>query len=80
MSRKREAPELKDVYGYEERLRVLEDVHEVDPSQVSGHTVLLFDDLFRSGATMNAATMALYAEGHAADVVALTITRTRSHA
>jgi len=40
--------------------------------------VLLFDDLYRSGATMNAIAAALLDEGGAADVFALAITRTRS--
>jgi hypothetical protein len=35
-------------------------------------------DLFRSGATMNAITGALYDQGRARDVYALTLTRTRS--
>ena len=39
---------------------------------------LLFDDLFRSGATMNSITVALYEQGHASEVFALTPTRTRS--
>ena len=38
----------------------------------------VFDDLFRSGATMNAVTSALYDQGHARDVYALALTRTRS--
>lgn len=37
-----------------------------------------FDDLFRSGATMNSITVALHEQGHASDVFALTLTRTRS--
>lgn len=41
--------------------------------------MLLFDDLFRSGATMNSITAALYDDGKVADVFALTVTRTRSH-
>lgn len=40
--------------------------------------ILLFDDLYRSGATMNAITEVLYDEGYADDIYALTITRTRS--
>ncbi len=80
VSRKREVPELKNIYGYQERLSLLEDLHEINARQISGQKVLLFDDLYRSGATMNAITKALYARGQAADVFALTITRTRSHA
>ena len=39
----------------------------------------LFDDLFRSGATMNAITDVLLRKGKAASVRAFTITRTRSN-
>lgn len=74
----REAPELKDVFDYEERLRLLEGAHEVDILRTAGKRVLLFDDLFRSGATMNAITRALSDDGGAASVFALAITRTRS--
>ena len=74
----KEVPELKDVYGYDERLRLLEGAHRVEPSIVAGQKVLLFDDLYRSGATMNAITAVLYDTGGAAEVYALAITRTRS--
>lgn len=76
--RTRDAPALKDVYQYDERFRLLAGLHEVDRAIVQGRGVLLFDDLFRSGATMNAIAAALYDEGGAGDVFALTITRTRS--
>jgi len=74
----KEIPELKNVYGYDERLRLLQGAHKVEPSVVAGQKVLLFDDLYRSGATMNAITAALYDEGRVAEVYALAITRTRS--
>ena len=74
----RDAPQLKDVFGYDERWRLLAGLHEVDRARVEGRRILLFDDLFRSGATMNSITAALYDDGRAADVFALTITRTRS--
>ena len=77
--RQREVPELKDVRDFDERLRLLDGAHAVDAPAVQGRRVLLFDDLFRSGATMNAIAAALYDEGRAEDVVALTITRTRSN-
>jgi competence protein ComFC len=44
-----------------------------------GQGILLFDDLYRSGATMDAITAELYESGKAMDVFALTITRTRSN-
>ncbi|MGH9336604.1 MAG: ComF family protein, partial [Vicinamibacteria bacterium] len=74
-----ERPELKDVYEYDERFRLLSGLHQADRAIVSGRKVLLFDDLFRSGATMNAITAALFDQGGASEVYALTLTRTRSH-
>lgn len=79
VSRSRELPELKNVYDYDERIRLLADAHTIDRNQVAGKRVLLFDDLYRSGATMNAVTIALYDAGAAQDVFALTVTRTRSN-
>lgn len=78
--RVKETPELKNVYAYDERLRLLEGTHSVEASVVRGQRVLLFDDLYRSGATMNAIAVALYDEGAVADVYALALTRTRSRA
>jgi len=74
----RETSQLKNVFDFSERLRLLEDAFEVDRPIVVDKTVLLFDDLYRSGATLNAVTILLYDRGGAKDVVALTLTRTRS--
>ena len=74
----KEIPELKNVYDYDERLRLLQGVHVIRSSIVEGKKILLFDDLYRSGATMNTITAALYDRSLAADVFALAITRTRS--
>jgi predicted amidophosphoribosyltransferase len=79
VTRVRDVPELKNIYDYNERARLLADPHQVDKAQVQGRKVLLFDDLYRSGATMNAISAALYDSGAAADVFALTITKTRSN-
>jgi competence protein ComFC len=45
---------------------------------VRGRRVLLFDDLYRSGATLSAAAHALQDEGKVAEVRVLAVTRTRS--
>ncbi len=60
-------------------MAALEGLHAVDADRIRGRRVLLFDDLFRSGATMNAITGVLYDQGQAQDVHALTLTRTRSN-
>ena len=79
VKRTRNIPQLKNTFDLDERAKLLENLHAVDKSVTSGKSVLLFDDLYRSGATMNAITTELYEAGEAADVFALTITRTRRH-
>jgi len=78
VARIKEIPELKNVYDYDQRLAILQGVHTIKTDIVRGQRVLLFDDLYRSGATMNAITAALYDHGLAGEVFALAITRTRS--
>lgn len=79
VTKTRDTPQLKNIYDLDERLKALEGVHAADPAKAQSRHILLFDDLFRSGATMNAITTALYDQGKAAEVFALTITRTRSN-
>ena len=76
--RVKEVPELKNVYDFPSRVRLLQGAHSVEQAVVEGKKVLLVDDLFRSGATMNAITEVLYDQARVTDVFALTITRTRS--
>ena len=75
----RNATPLKGVMDREKRVELLEGLHAVDASKTKGKNILLFDDLFRSGATMNAITDLLMQNGKAASVRVLTITRTRIH-
>ena len=79
ITRTRNIPQLKNTFDLDERARLLEGLYTVDKSISSGKSVLLFDDLYRSGATMNAITTELYDAGEATDVFALAITRTRRH-
>lgn len=75
-SRNRE--QLKNVYGFDERRRLLEGAFVVSRSIVEGERILLLDDLYRSGATLNAAAESL-AEAGAAAVFALALTKTRKN-
>jgi len=52
-------------------------VHEVNRAKSQGRRILLFDDVYEDGATLESVTEALYDQGGAAEVFALTITRTR---
>jgi competence protein ComFC len=74
----RDPSPLKNVSDLDERTRLLAGLYAVDPAPVGGRRVLLFDDLYRSGATMNEIATTLYDRGQAMDVFALSITRTRS--
>jgi competence protein ComFC len=75
----RPAAQLKGITDPEKRKEALDGLHAVDAKHTRGKNVLLFDDLFRSGSTMNAITDVLLQQGRAANVYALTVTRTRSN-
>jgi len=72
-----ETPELKDIDDHDKRKSILEKVFKIKNICVKGNNILLFDDLYRSGATLNVATKVLYNVG-VNNVYVLTLTRTRS--
>ncbi len=75
----RPTSQLKNVTDPEERKKQVGGLYQVAAAQTQGRNILLFDDLFRSGTTMNAITDELLGPGKAAAVRALTITKTRSN-
>ena len=79
VAKARNVPQLKNTLDLDERTKLLEGLYTIDKSVTQDKSILLFDDLYRSGATMNAITAELYEAGKAIDVFALTVTRTRSH-
>lgn len=74
----KDTPELKNIFDFEERMRILKDAFEIRNPVVAGHNVLLFDDLYRSGATLNAISGLLQQEGKVRNLYVLTLTMTRS--
>jgi len=78
ITRTKNLPQLKDVRDAATRLRLLQDVHTVDQTMIKDQRVLLVDDVFQSGATLNAVTETLYKNGHASSVFALTMTITQA--
>lgn len=74
--RTKQYAELKSVQDPEERRRLLDGAFEVNAARVHGHHLLLLDDLYRSGATINAIGEALVSAG-AEGVYALALTQTR---
>jgi competence protein ComFC len=69
--------QMKDVGDFSARVAALEAAFTSDKG-LEGRVVLLFDDLFQSGATMNVAARTLKAQGLAKSVYALALTRTRN--
>lgn len=79
LTKVRATDELKSVTDPGRRKELLAGVFAADPRQMLGKTVLLVDDLYRSGATLEAATEAAYAQGGAHAVYVFAVTRTRVH-
>ena len=70
--------QLKDLLEYDKRMAELDGAFTVATAQTEGKEILLFDDLFRSGATTSTITNLLKKEGKAKAVRLLTLTRTRT--
>jgi predicted amidophosphoribosyltransferase len=77
VTKTKRTPGLKGIQDPEKRRELLDDAFKVDGKHVRGKGVLLVDDLYRSGATANAVTVAIM-NGGAARVYFLAATRTRS--
>lgn len=70
-------PELKNMATFEEKYSILKDAFDIkDVASIRGKTILLLDDLYRSGATLTAITEMLKKYG-AFKVKVLTLTKTR---
>jgi len=69
--------QMKDVGDYSERVAALSAAFACD-KQLEGKKVLIFDDLFQSGASMNVAARTLKEQGLVTSVFALAVTRTRN--
>ncbi len=70
-------PELKNV-DYAKRLELLGGAHSIEGDTLRGRRVLLLDDLYQSGATLNAIARLLKEAGGVTAVFALALTRARS--
>lgn len=69
--------QMKDVGDFGARVVALEAAFGSDRA-LEGKDILLFDDLFQSGATMNVAARTLKGQGQVKSVYALALTRTRN--
>lgn len=79
LEKKAGGQELKGVDDPDERHKLLANaIFIAGDRDISGENVLLVDDLYRSGATLNAATDILYKKAEVSSVSVLTMTKTRS--
>jgi competence protein ComFC len=76
VTKNRSTPQLKNVYDYQKKLEILKGVFGVAPNMTKEMNILLFDDLYQSGATIASVAEALLTLGKATELHALTITRT----
>lgn len=70
--------ELKEIEEAEIRGQILKDAFDMETNAISGKNALIFDDIYRSGQTLNIACKVIIKKGNARRVYALTITKTRS--
>lgn len=74
----KDTPELKNIFDYQQRSRLLQGAFKIDRDAVGGKRILLIDDLCRSGATATVVAQDLLGSGAAAVyMLAMTKTRTR---
>lgn len=77
LTKTKRTAQLKDVFEYDKRREALKGAFGVSPMLTTGKNLLLFDDLYRSGATVSVITELLKGEGKAKAVYLLTLTETR---
>jgi competence protein ComFC len=70
--------ELKSIEDPATRREILKDAFSINFNALSGKDILIFDDLYRSGETLNAVCDVIMNKGKARGVYVLTITKTRS--
>ncbi len=78
LKKKKSTSQLKEIENPQERKEVLNDAFSITNGILSGKSILLFDDLYRSGETLNAVADIIKNEGKAKAVYVLTVTKTRS--
>ena len=72
----KDTPESKNIFNIDEKVNLSTNLYEVDRKQIEGKRILLFDDIYASGVTMNSITKELY-KNNANIVFVLAINKTR---
>lgn len=74
----KKTPQLKDLSDYDERAEALQGAFEIDASETKDKRLLLFDDIYGSGATVRTITEFLLKDGGAKSVHLLALTKKAS--
>ena len=74
LSKVKKTPQLKDIVEYDKRTEALKDAFVAGRGQTAGKSLLLFDDLYGSGATVSHIVEVLKDQGGAKAVYLLTLT------
>jgi len=69
--------QLKGVTDQKEREKIISGAFKVADLRYKNRKILLFDDLFRSGTTLNEITKIFYNDGQVQNVYVVTLTKTR---
>ena len=77
LKRNRRIPQLKSMEDKVERNKSVKGLFSIISDQHPCKSALIFDDLYRSGATLNEAAETLIAAGYVQRIFVLTITKTR---
>lgn len=76
--KKKETPPLKSIDDSAVRAEILKNAFYLDDDRYKNKRILLIDDLFRSGETLNASVRTLKDQGKVGEIYVLTITKTRT--
>lgn len=76
--KKKETPQLKGIDDINERREILKNAFYVPNKRYNSKSILLIDDLFRSGESINAALKVLKEQGAILNIYVLVITKTRT--
>ena len=74
----RNTSQIKEIDNKSSRRKELQGAFAIKGRSLKNLTILLFDDLYRSGETLKEITKTLYSEGEVKKVCVLTLTKTRS--
>lgn len=78
ITKMKDTDEVKGIDDPEQRREMLKGAFGVTDERYMGKTVLLFDDIYQSGSTLEPITKVLYKQGKVEDVYVLTLTKTRT--